>query len=191
MSKNDFNKTGRLTFMAVMLAMTIVFVMVTAIPNFSISMAVAMFLPTLLTAMVLGVKDGMIMGALAGIVTMARAYFMPLSPFDYFFMNPLVSVLPRMFIGMSAGLVFVLFKEKIKLGATVSAAVAGAAGMLTNTVLVIGMLFLVNGQKMVDAMGAGFFTVLGTLFLSNGLIEMITAAILMPIIYNVYVKYKK
>ena len=35
------SNSGKLTFMAVMLAITIVFVMVTAIPNFSISMAVA------------------------------------------------------------------------------------------------------------------------------------------------------
>ncbi|QSX07416.1 ECF transporter S component [Alkalibacter rhizosphaerae] len=183
--------TGKLTFMAVMLAITIVFVMVTAIPNFSISMAVAMFLPTLLTAMVLGIKEGMIMGALAGAITLARALFMPLSPFDYFFINPLVSVLPRMFIGLAAGSVFRLIKNTMKAPGTVAAAVGGAIGMLTNTILVIGMLFVVHGQNMVDAMGAGFFATLGVLFASNGLIEMITAAVLMPILYNVYTRYKK
>lgn len=188
---NSQSSTSRLTFMAVMLAITIVFVMVTAIPNFSISMAVAMFLPTLLTAMVLGVKEGMIMGALAGLVTLARALFMPLSPFDYFFINPLVSVLPRMFIGLTAGLVFRLIKDVLKAPGTLAAAIGGAVGMITNTVLVVGMLFLVHGQNMVDAMGAGFFVTLGVLFASNGLIEMITAAILMPIIYNVYVRYRK
>lgn len=185
------SNTGKLTFMAVMLAITIVFVMATAIPNFSISMAVAMFLPTLLTAMVLGVKEGMIMGALAGAVTLARALFMPLSPFDYFFINPLVSVLPRMFIGLTAGLSFSLLKNTFKAPATIAAAVSGALGMVTNTVLVIGMLFAVHGQNMVEAMGAGFFVTLGVLFASNGLIEMITAAVLMPLLYNVYVKYRK
>jgi uncharacterized membrane protein len=192
MSKEKFSSTGRLTFMAIMLAMTIVFVMATVIPNFAVSMAVAMFLPTILTGIVLGAKEGMVMGALAGALTLFRALFLPLSPFDYFFINPLVSVFPRIFIGVAATVAFYLFNVKLKVPEIISASISGAFAMFTNTVLVVTMLYVVHGQNMIDAMGGmGLVTALGVLFASNGLIEMISAALIVPILYRVFIQYSR
>lgn len=190
--KKVFSDTGRLTFMGVMLAMTIIFVMATVIPSFTVSVAVAMFLPTILTGIVLGPAAGGIMGLLAGTATLLRALLLPLSPFDYFFIHPLVSIFPRIFIGIASYYAFTLMKKGFKTNDTISSSIAAAAGMLTNTLLVIGMLYVVYGQKMVEAMGGmSFVAALGAIFMSNGLIEVISAMIIIPVIYRVYVRYTK
>ncbi|MFZ7121641.1 MAG: ECF transporter S component [Eubacteriaceae bacterium] len=185
------NKTSKLTFMGIMLAITALFVVATAIPNFAVSVAVIMFLPTIITGIILGPVHGAIMGLFAGVFTMLRALFMPMSPFDYFFINPLVSVLPRIFIGVIASFVFKLFGRKLRVNAIFSSSIAGGAGILTNTFLVILMLYLVNGQVMVEAFGMGFIGALITLFLSNGIIELLSAIIVVPIIYGAFKSYAK
>jgi hypothetical protein len=45
---------------------------------------------------------------------------------------------------------------------------------------------------MIDAMGGmGLVTALGVLFASNGLIEMISAALIVPILYRVFIQYSR
>jgi len=115
---------------------------------------------------------------------------MPLSPFDYFFIHPMVSIFPRMFIGVAASGAFYLLNEKLSLPDILSASISGALGMLTNTILVVTMLYVVHGQNMVEAMGGmGLITALGVLFASNGIIEMISAAIVVPILYKIFLQY--
>ncbi|MPW27177.1 ECF transporter S component [Alkalibaculum sp. M08DMB] len=190
MNKN-INKTTRLTFMGVMLALTVIFVFATVLPSFAVSIALVLFLPTLLTGIIYGPTSGAIMGACAGAATLLRALFFPLSPFDYFFINPLVSVLPRIFIGVVAYYVFALLRDKLKANHIISVAIGASMGTLTNTVLVVGMLYLVNGEIMVEAMGMGFIVGLGTLFLANGIIEIVATAIVVPIVYETYTRYLK
>ena len=107
-------QTGKLTFMGVMLALTVVFVALTAIPTTSASMALFIFLPTIVTSIVHGPKSGAVMGFLAGTVTLLRALLAPASPLDYLFINPLVSVLPRIFIGVVPYFIYVVIKKIIK-----------------------------------------------------------------------------
>lgn len=185
------NKTNRLTFMGIMLALTIVFVLATTLPNFAVSIAVVIFLPTVLTGIVYGPVSGAIMGACAGMATLLRALLLPLSPFDYFFINPMVSVLPRIFIGVAAYYAFVLLHKRFKANAVISSAFAAGIGAITNTLLVVGALYIVNGQTMVEAMGMGFAAALFTLFTTNGVVEIGAAVIIMPIIYGAYSRYLK
>jgi len=189
--KSNVNKTNRLTFMGVMFALTIVLVLTSSLPNIAISIAVFIFLPTIVTGLVYGPVSGGIMGGCAGLATLLRSLLMPLSPFDYFFINPLVSVVPRIFIGVVASYTFVLLHNKLKANNVLSSSVAGAMAMLTNTLLVVGALYLVNGQTMVQTMGMGFALAFVTLFTTNGIIELIAAAIIVPIIYGAYSRYSR
>lgn len=187
---NFFNDTRKLTFMGVMLALTIVFVMITAMPNITFSMAVVMFIPTILTGIILGPVAGGIMGFFAGVSTLLRALLLPVSPTDIFFINPLVSVIPRITVGIAAYYIFTLISRITKQN-TLASGISGALSMLINTIGVIGMLYVVFGQTMVDTMGGGFVAVLGAVFLSNGIIEMISALIIVPIAYSAYTRYLK
>ena len=74
---NRNSKTGKLTFMGVMLALTIVFVALTAIPTTSASMALLIFLPTIVTSIIKGPNSGAVMGAFADIgdyLTFGRSF---------------------------------------------------------------------------------------------------------------------
>lgn len=189
--KVNNNKTSKLTFMGVMLALTIVFVLVTALPNISFSMAVVMFIPTILTGIVYGPLSGAIMGGCAGLATLLRALLMPLVPTDAFFINPLVSIVPRIFIGIAAAYTFFLLNKKLKVSSIISSAIAAGIATLVNTLLVVGALYLVFGQTMVDTMGMGFMAALVVLFTSNGIVEVIASVIIVPIIYSAYLRYAK
>lgn len=188
-------QTGKLTFMGVMLALTVVFVAMTAIPTTSASMALFIFLPTIVTSIVQGPKDGAIMGFLAGGVTLLRALLAPASPLDYLFINPLVSVLPRIFIGVVPYFVYVIFEKLIK-SKTISLFIAGASGALTNTALVILMLYFVYNEEIVrlsTEFGIGNTFAAFAIFLvtTSSLLECTAAGIGTTAVVNVYKRIKK
>ncbi len=189
---NKKNETSKLTFMGVMLALTIVFILITMVPNpTSLNIAVLLFLPTILTGVIYGTRSGAILGLCAGIASLLRALLMPNSPLDPFMINPLISVVPRICIGLVAAFVFTTLHRKLKINKTVSSSVAAGLAMLTNTLLVIGSLYLLYGQNVYEIVGGGFIAFLGAIFLSNGLVEVVAAAIIIPIIYSAYARYNK
>jgi uncharacterized membrane protein len=175
-----FSETRKLTFLGVMLALTIVFVAVTAIPTASATMALLIFIPTIVTSIVMGPKAGALMGFLAGATTMLRAIIAPLNPFDVLFINPLVSILPRIFVGITPYLIFKLIKSSIKneTGDKVALIFAGAGGAITNTALVMTMLYIIYAQKVVEMVGVGFKVFLISIITTNAVIEAVVAAIL-------------
>lgn len=192
---NTSNKTRKLTFLGVMLSLTIVFVMVTAIPGASATIALFMFIPTIITSILYGPKMGALMGFLAGLITLIRAYIAPLSAFDYFFQNPLISILPRIFIGITPYFVYKGIKKIFKFtgSQSLSAILAGASGAITNTILVILALYFVYGAKIVNDYGLSnsiiaFFVGIAGI---NGLVEAVTAAILTFPVVNIYTKLNK
>ncbi len=84
------------------------------IPGFGASIAVVMFYPQFLPESSGGPKAGWLMGTAMGIVIMIRAMTMPMSILDPLFINPLVSVVPRMFIGVVAYWVYALIVRDSK-----------------------------------------------------------------------------
>lgn len=192
---NTSNKTRKLTFLGVMLSLTIVFVMITAIPGPTATVAMFIFIPTIITSIVYGPKLGAVMGLLSGLITLIRAYVAPLNPFDYFFQNPLVAVLPRIFIGITPYFVYEGIKKifRFKGGDNVSAVLAGAAGTITNTILVVLALYFVYGAKIVDTYGVKNSILAFVVAIAgvNGIIEVATAAILTSPVVHIYNKLNK
>ncbi|HAQ41196.1 MAG TPA: hypothetical protein DCM73_10445 [Clostridiales bacterium] len=189
---NGNTKTSKLTFMGVMLALTIVFVALTAIPTASASMALLIFLPTIMTSIIQGPKSGALMGAIAGFVTLLRALLAPASPLDYLFLNPLVAIVPRIFIGIVPYCVFKLFKRLIKSN-TVSLLIAGVSGALTNTALVILMLYMIYSDEIVKisiSLGIGTTFAAFAIFLisTSTLLESSVAGIGTAAVLNIYDK---
>ena len=187
-------KTRKLTFLGVMLSLTIVFVALTVIPTTSASMALLIFLPTIITSIIYGPKTGALMGALSGTVTLLRALFYPASPLDYLFLNPLVSILPRIFIGIVPYYVNILFKKIIK-SKTVSLLIAGASGALTNTGLVILMLYIIYSDRVVAistefGLGTTFAAFAVFLVTTSALIESTVAGIGTSAVVSVYDKVR-
>ena len=108
-------------------------------------------IPVIIGAVFLGWKYGALLGCVWGVTCVVKAFLTP-GPGNVPFQNPMISVLPRIIVGIVAGLVFALvsgrFGKKPVVAGThpkrsreiVAAAVAAAAGTLTNTVLVLTML---------------------------------------------------
>ena len=128
-----------------------------------------MHVPVIIAAILEGPVVGLGVGLIFGVFSMIQAAVAPTSPADVWFTNPLLAVLPRLFIGPVAYYVWKLL-QKIPV---VGLIVAGVAGSLTNTILVLGVIGL---------MGLLPWAVLGGIVISNGLLEAGLSAFIVLIV---------
>jgi uncharacterized membrane protein len=101
------------------------------VPNLS-GDATIMHVPVIIGAVLEGPIVGVLVGAIFGIFS-----FLQTSPVP-FFKDPLVSIVPRLFIGVTAYYAYYLFRNK----PYVAMAAAAIVGTLTNTVLVVGAILI-------------------------------------------------
>ncbi|MBN1520648.1 MAG: ECF transporter S component [Spirochaetales bacterium] len=148
------------------------------LPWFGGASLTIMHIPVIIAAVLEGPLAGTIVGLIFGVSSLMKAGIAPTSAFDPLFTNPLVSVLPRLFIGVAAWAVFRLFRGKFT---PLASGVAGAVGGFTNTVLVLGMLGIAEGPRLASVTGlesGGIVPFLAGIAVSNGLIEAAAAAVL-------------
>jgi uncharacterized membrane protein len=136
------------------------------IPYFSGASLTIMHVPVIIGAVLEGPVVGLAIGFIFGIFSLLQAAIAPTGPADVWFVNPLVSVLPRLAIGPVAWVVYRALKGISEAPGLIG---AGIAGSLTNTVLVLGVL---------GALGLLPWPVIGTIAAANGLPEAALAAIL-------------
>ena len=136
---------------------------------------------------VLGCKYGAVIGGVWGLTCIIRAFQMGFVPFQ----NPMVSLVPRIIVGLMAGLVFFLL-SKTKCPKPISLGISAFAGTLTNTVLVLSMLKVFGGFEVLFGEAAKTLDVIiATLIGTNGLIEMIAAIVFVPVLYKATEKHFK
>ncbi|MBO0477791.1 ECF transporter S component [Vagococcus sp. DIV0080] len=181
------SKAYRLTIRGILIAIIMVQSMVPFlgyIPLFATSLTI-IHITVIVAAITLGTKDGMLIGFIWGTLTMIRAWTMPTTPLDtLIFTNPVVSVLPRICVGLVAGVVFTLLYKKTK-KFYMATAVSAALASLTNTVLVLGLMGILYTGPVAEAYGtttSGLMAVLLTIVGTNGIPEMIAAIIITPLI---------
>lgn len=184
---NTKNKTYRLVIRAILTAIIILQTMVPFLGFIPIGITslTIIHITVIVAAIVLGTRDGMFIGLVWGIFTIIRAFTSPTTPLDItVFTNPIISVLPRVLVGLVAGILFTWLYRKTK-KVVLASIVAAIFGTLTNTVLVLtlmGTLYtsLVATTYGVDA--SALFVTLGAIAVTNGVSEVITAVILTPIL---------
>ena len=125
-----------------------------------------MHIPAIIGAVLEGPVVGVVVGGIFGVTALVKAATAPQGPIDPFFVNPLISVLPRLLIGLAAWAVFKAFRGR---RGALAAASAGIAGSLTNSVFVLGALV---------GFGAIPLAVAGAVFLANSFIEAAVAGVL-------------
>jgi uncharacterized membrane protein len=155
--------------------------------SFGAVSATILHVPVIIGAVLEGPVVGLVVGLIFGVFSMIRAAIAPNGPLDPAFTNPLISVLPRLFIGPVAWLVWWALKRWKAVGLIA----AGVAGSVTNTVLVLGMLGLVPSalgllRNILQQPNTPAVTLLGALALANGLPEAIVSAILTLVVVFVY-----
>lgn len=105
--------------------------------------ATIMQIPTIIGALIAGPKVGLFVGLIFGSMSMYQNIVVQ-NIFSVFFINPLVSVLPRVLIGPAAYFAYKAIKinnDSIRL------AIAAALGSLTNTVGVLGMIYILYARE--------------------------------------------
>ena len=125
-----------------------------------------MHVPVIVGAVLEGPLVGLGIGLIFGAFSLLQGAIAPTGPADVWFTNPLISILPRLFIGPVAWVVYSAikrFNELTALGA------AGVLGSLTNTGLVLGALGLYRFLP---------WPLIGTIAVTNGLPEAVVAAII-------------
>jgi len=142
------------------------------IPWFSGASITIMHVPVVIAAVLEGPVVGLLVGLIFGVFSLIQAAIAPAGPIDVAFTNPLVSVLPRAFIGLAAYAVYRVVRGGAPDGgpartaaAVVAAAVAGSA---TNTGLVLSAL---SAMKFIT------WEVAGAVAVANGIPEAAVGAV--------------
>ena len=99
-----------------------------------------MHVPVIIGAVIEGPVVGVAIGLIFGGFSLLQAAIAPTGPTDVWFTNPLLSILPRLFIGPAAWLVW----RALQRWPVPALIAAGIAGSLTNTLLVLGAIGLLG-----------------------------------------------
>lgn len=157
--------------------------------------ATTLHIPVIIATLVLGLKAGMLTGLTFGVYSFFNS-FTSASFFGPFFINPLVSVLPRLLFPI---VVYVIAAALRRLCApfdkrhAVAYVLTSALGTALHTVMVMGMIYLLYGGQIgtmlsggagvpeaIAANGVGVGVAL--MGVANGVPEMIVAAVIAPVI---------
>ncbi|MGP6140189.1 MULTISPECIES: ECF transporter S component [unclassified Jeotgalibaca] len=193
--KESKNKTYRIAILGILSAIIIIQNFVPFLGNIPIPPLnpTIIQITVIVASFVLGIKDGMIVGGIWGLVRMLKAYTLPTSPLDLLlFTNPMISLIPRILIGLTAGWIFQQFNKRgqEKRGMVIGAVV----GSLTNTILVLGFIALLFGEQYSEALGISSANLMGALaavVATNGIAEAVASAIIAPIIAKALMKVKR
>ncbi|MGL5315262.1 MAG: ECF transporter S component [Peptostreptococcaceae bacterium] len=154
--------------------------------------ATIMHIPVIIGAIIEGPIVGMSIGFIFGATSLLRALTMPTIT-SFAFINPLVSILPRVIIGLVAYYVYQL-AVKITKNSFVSGWIVGAIGSLVNTIGVLGMIYVLYGARYAEALGesaAAAKTLLLTLATTSGIPEAIVGGFVVSAVAVILSKRKK
>jgi uncharacterized membrane protein len=124
-----------------------------------------------------GVLEGPLVGLLIGLIFGLSSWLQAPTeapPVNLWFSNPLVAILPRLFIGMTAAYTFLALRKANDWLAVVSAAVVGT---LTNTILVVGALVLLGYVPLAVIVPA---------VLPNSVAEVVVATVIVTAVMAAY-----
>ncbi len=155
--------------------------------------ATTMHIPVIIGACLLGPKTGAILGGIFGLTSVVKATIQPnitsfvFTPFYSFspqfhggFESLIVAIVPRIFIGLVAGYLFLFLKKKMK-GLSLPLLISGFVGSMVNTVGVMSLIYLLFGEQYAAAGGKDpsmlFGIIMGVIGI-NGIPEALIAAVL-------------
>lgn len=204
-----------------------------------------MHIPVIIAAILEGPVVGGLVGLIFGLSSLANAMLRP-GPISFVFYNPLISIFPRILIGVFAGLTFRYLKNKktsniryVSLGlwilltvflfylvysnisnkanilqivlsiifeiiaiimlyltfknknSNLSVAITSFVGTMTNTLFVMGFIYLFYAEKYVTSLGISTDLARSTIFgaiITNGLPEAIMSIVMVSAIIKAYKK---
>lgn len=141
-----------------------------------------MHIPVIIGAMLEGPLVGAMIGLIFGLFSIIQNITTP-ALLSFALINPLVSVLPRMLIALTSYYSYKAIPGKFE---SLRIGVGAAIGSLTNTIGVLGMIYLLYSSQYAHVKNIGIETVLNTILgiaAANGIPEAIGAvAITVPVV---------
>ena len=149
-------------------------------------------IPVILICMLAGLPEGLFVGATFGILSLIQAAMSPTGALDPFFVNPLISVLPRMLIAVIAWGLWKALNLIPRMPKTVAAGITGFITTVCHTLRVLGSLYVFKAADVKDALGGmGYFALVGACGF-NAILEAIAATILCAAVFaGLFVAGKK
>ena len=146
--------------------------------------ATIMHIPVIIGSIIEGPIVGATVGFIFGLTSLIKALTQPTIT-SFAFINPLVSILPRVLIGILAYYIYE-FTMKLTKKASISGLLAGGLGSIINTAGVLGMIYILYGARFAEVSGASASTAgtfIFTLAATNGIPEAIIGALVVsPVI---------
>lgn len=164
--------------------------------------ATTVHIPVILGAILLGPVAGAILGAVFGICSMISNTIAPtllsfaFSPFMS--MTGIIGALKalwisvgcRIMIGLAAGWLWMILKN-VKVNQMITLAITGFVGSMTNTIFVMGSIYILLAQQYAEvksvAVNAVWGLIMGTVF-GSGIPEAVAAAVLVALIGKVLIR---
>jgi len=185
-------KTTQITTIGLFIA--IIFVM-TFVPNIgyiqvNILTVTTMHIPVIIGSVLLGPLGGFILGLTWGVTSWLKVLTSVVSPLERaLFLNPLISILPRLLVGLTVSYGSIFLNKLVKNGVLKDTMLA-VLGTATNTILVLGAISLFAGGTLFPQ-SQTLSTIIATLIGTNGLVEIAVAVLLVPTILRRLRKVKR
>lgn len=188
MSSNSYNRKFKrvntsITITAAMGALIIVMGLthIGFIPWFSGASITIMQVPVIIAAILAGKYSGFGTGLIFGLFSLLQAAIAPIGPLDPFFVNPLVSILPRVLMGIGTYCCYKVFNKFNNFPKSLNYGISGFLGSLINTCLVLLMLVSIKAIDLKMALAV---------LISNGILEAVASAIITSIVISL-IKFPK
>lgn len=146
-----------------------------------------MHIPVIIGSILEGPIVGGILGFIFGLTSMFQAIKSP-TPVSFIFLNPLVSILPRILIGITPWLIMKFFKFLKRDSFKIST--AAFIGSFTNTIGVLSMIYILYFHEYIKILGVSEFAANST-FIALGLNGFISAGVSIAISLPVVLSIKK
>ena len=147
-------------------------------------------IPVILIVMLAGLPEGLFVGAVFGIMSLIQAAMSPSGALDPLFVYPWNSILPRMLTAFVAWGLWKLLRLIPRLPKIISAGITGFFATVAHTILVIGCLYLFNGEEIKEIMQVGYIALI-VMLSSNAILESVaTTFICIAVFAGLYIAGK-
>lgn len=164
-----------------------------SLPAIGPIVATLAMVPVIITALLLGTAAGTAMGFIAGLFSFIVWTFMPPSPIAFLFTpfytvgdisgnfgSLLICFVPRILTGTVPGVLYKLFSRVMPGKDYLSLVISSFLGSLTNTVGVMGGIWLFFGNAYSSMAGKTMVALIGITVLTSGIPEAVVSAIFVP-----------
>lgn len=161
------------------------------IPIGAVASITILQVPVILICMLAGLPEGLFIGAVFGISSLIRAAMSPSGVLDPLFVYPWNSVLPRMLLAIVAWFVWKVLNLIPHMPKIISAGITGFLATIAHTLMVIGCIYLFNGNEVQAAMQVGYWGLIAALTF-NAVLEAIASTLVCIAVYTgLYISDKR